>query len=430
MFSDEDYFESQEFLGKVAEYEQCLSEGLTPFIEPDLLTDIADYYNNSKHPEEAQKAIELALEMYPGSVMPLIFKAREAMQNNDLDKSEEYVSMIYDQDDPDVLYINSEIMILRGRIEDTGRYMLDNYHEMVGEEKDSYAMDCATIWYDNQYYDKAYAWMKKIESKEYPDAKELKGRILFGMQKYDESCDVFEELIDKDPFSQRIWQLLACAQYMSDKCDEALKSTGFALAIDPDYTDSLSLKAAILLKKDDYEQAAEYFLRYIKLEPEDMMTYADLATCYNNMEQYGMAREMAHKAFQSHDPEVQLRACEELVLIETACGNMPLAKVWGRLSGKFTDDPAEPLVLEGHVLMCMKKPGEAMTLFKNAMACSSNPNAVKIRMIASLLDNGYKRLGLWAVRYYCDCMRDITYKQLENMTPDTLIKFIYEKQQQ
>lgn len=430
MTTDEDFFESKAFREKLADYEQSIAEGRSPFMDADDLTDIADYYNYKGHVEEAHDAIDLALEIHPGATMPLVFKSREALQNGDLETAMEYAGMIEDQNDPEAQYLNAEMIIARENPEDADRYLLDEYEHMNPDRKTDFMVDVANIWNEYMYHDKAYEWAMRIKQTDETEVKELIGRIMFGLKRYKESGDIFEELVDRKPFSLSAWYALASAQFMDQNPSEALKSIEFALAINPEHPDCLMLKGNILMRKDNFAEAAEFFRRYSRQMPDDMLACINLASCYLNINRMEDARQMVEKALDSDDDDILLQACENMVFIELASNNNGAAMEWAEKAEQFTDDASESLMLKGHVMLCDKKPEEAMQIFQDAIMCAANPNAAKIRMIASLFDNGYNRLAICAIRYYCKELHDITDEELESMTPEKLIEYIKNKQEQ
>lgn len=429
MTTDEDFFESKDFLETLAYYERSLAKGISPFMDADDLTNIADYYSYNGRKDEAHEAIDLALYIHPGATTPLVFKTREALLGGDLESAVKYVEMIVDKNDTEAHFLKAEIMIVSGKSDEADEY-LEEYYKLIDNDDEEYdfAYDVANIWYDYQQYDKSYKWTMRMPDDESKEKKELIGRIQFGMRKYTESIKTFEEIIDKHPFSLCIWYSLASAQYMINELDEALKSIDFAIAIKPDHADSLMLKANILLRKEMYEQAAEFYNRYIKLIPDDMLAYVNIATCYQNIGQFEKARQLAYKAVSNGDREIALQACEELMFIELACNNIKTAIEWAEMTEQFSDDAAEPLVLKGHILLYQKHPEDALQMFQDALSCTSNENTVKMRMVASFLDNGYRDLGLWAIRYYYKGLKNITDMQLASMTPEKLIEFIRDKE--
>lgn len=62
------YYQSRHFLRLLHRYEKAISEGQTPYMEADELTDIAEYYMTGKQDAKANRAIQAAIDMHPDSV--------------------------------------------------------------------------------------------------------------------------------------------------------------------------------------------------------------------------------------------------------------------------------------------------------------------------------------------------------------------------
>ena len=146
MIIDESFFESSDFKEKLENYERCLAEGKTPFMEADDLTDIADYYNFCGDVDKAHEAIDLALDLTPGATLPLVFKTKEALQAGDIEQAERYAASIADKDDPETVYLAAEIMIARGEDEKADAFLKDTINEIEDEIMQDYITDVAYIW--------------------------------------------------------------------------------------------------------------------------------------------------------------------------------------------------------------------------------------------------------------------------------------------
>ena len=113
MLTGDDYFDSNEFRDLLKSYEESVRSGVPLFFDTDDLTDIADYYQLTGNNKSANKAIERALEIDSGAVLPLIFKIRQALQNCDIKSAKRYFSQITDKDNPDYKFIKAEIYLFQ-----------------------------------------------------------------------------------------------------------------------------------------------------------------------------------------------------------------------------------------------------------------------------------------------------------------------------
>ena len=243
MADNQEYFESEDFREILEKYETSVKSGQSLYMDADDLADIADFYQYNGRMEEAENAIELALQYNPDAIGPLLYKAREALAASDFKKAREYAEHIKATDTLEALYFEGEILICEGRVEQADQLFREQLKEMMPDEQMDYVYDVANVFSDYNIYDKAFEWMARSQGDNSEDFKELMARILFGLGKYKDSERIFNELIDKNPYSKRYWNALASAQFMNEDYGAAITSSEFATAIDPDDADSILSKA-------------------------------------------------------------------------------------------------------------------------------------------------------------------------------------------
>ena len=261
---NEDYFNSEDFKELLDNYESARQVGEQPFLDADDLVDLADYYNYTGEGDKAVEAIDHALNLYPDATLPNVFKAREALTEGDFKTAHHYADAIGDKDDPDYHYLTAEIMVAEGHIEKADRYLRNIAKSVDEDEWQDFIKDCANLYVDYGVNDKAYQWMMRSKGDDSTDFKELMARTLFGLGKYKDSEQLFNELIDRNPYSVHYWNALASAQLMDEDYSNAITSSEYAIAIDPNDPDGLASKANGLFRLGNYEEALDYFQRYSK----------------------------------------------------------------------------------------------------------------------------------------------------------------------
>lgn len=270
---DEEYFKSDEFQELLSSYEVSMETGNTPFLDIDDLIDLADYYNYTGDTDRATEIVDSALELYPNDVLLNVFKARQALAAFEFNAAQGFADAIGDKDAPDYHYLVAEIMIARGHVDEADRYLRDLFLTMPDDEVLDYVKDVANLYVDYSVYDKSYEWMMRSPRDDSDDFKELMARSLVGVGRYKEAQQLFNELLDHNPYSITYWNALASAQFMDEDYSGAVTSCGYALAIDPDALDSQLTMANGLVQLGNYEAAIEYYMRYLKQDPSDSNVY-------------------------------------------------------------------------------------------------------------------------------------------------------------
>ena len=407
---DEEYFNSEDFQELLNSYEASVTSGDMMFFDADDLVDIADYYNMNGEHERAEEVVEQGLELYPHHVLLNVFMARKALDEDNLEEAVRRVENIDDTDAPDYHYIKAELLLAQGRTEEADRYLRDYGMTVPADEYGDFVKDVANLYEDYDISDKAYEWMMRSVGDDSDDFKELMGRALFGLGKYKDSERIFNELLDNHPFSTQYWTALATAQFMDEDYHNAITSSEYALAIDPQDPDSLLTKANGLMKLTNYEQAAEYFGRYAKVCPDDVIGPLHQAVCYVNTERYKEAIELLkHALTLADDDEFLAQIYQELAFAYSGEGELDRALDALDQTKALECDHIDIMVIRGHLLLFHKKAEEAEAVFRKAVEKSHGDPAVILRVIVSLYDNRYVKAAYIMLKQFFHLMVDNSY---------------------
>ena len=386
-----DYFESKDFREILEKYETSVKSGQSFYMDADDLADIADFYQYNGRMEEAENAIELAFQYNPDAIGPLLYKAREALSANDFKKAREYAEHIKAIDSLEALYFEGEILICEGKIEQADQLFCEQLKQMMPDEQMDYVYDVANVFSDYNIFDKAFAWIARSQGDDSNDFKELMARTLFGLGKYKDSERIFNELIDQNPYSKRYWNALACAQFMNEDYGAAITSSEFAIAIDPEDTDSLLSKANSLYNLDNFESALDYFKKYSEKMPDDEFGYLHQGTCLINMDRFEEAISVLEQAEKTADSDSQYLPdiYQELAFAYSEMKNPETALYYLDQTSALDCDHINMEIIRGHVLLSNKRLKEAEETFREALVMADNAPKTMLRIIVSLYDNRY-----------------------------------------
>lgn len=388
---DEEYFKSEEFQELLDSYEASINAGSNPFMDADDFVDLADYYAWKGYDEKAEQAIDYALELYPSSTLPNVFKARRALSLGDFVQARFYCDEIENHDDPDYHYLVAEIMIAENNIEQADRYLRDYSKSVDPDEYEDFVRDCANLYIDYQESEKAYEWMMRSHGDESDDFKELMARTLFGLGKYKDSERIFTELIDQHPYSKTYWNALASAQFMNEEYSDSITSSEYAIAIDPNDPDAVSSKASGLFRLGNYEEALKYYKKYSELEPEDEFGLLHQGVCLVNMSRNEEALPILRMALAvaPKDSPFLVQIYQELAFCYSALHQVKQAIAMLDKTKTLDCDHVDILVVKGHILLQNDLIPQAEKAFKKAIIDSENAPDVMLRIIVSLYDNHY-----------------------------------------
>lgn len=262
-------FHTKAFKDNLRRYEEAVRNGASIYLEPEDFTDIAEYYHLHGDLPQALEAADHALAIFPGATEPLAFKARVAMLvEHDVDKARALTEEINDKHDLEYIYIVAEIMIADNHPEEADEY-LDAREKTIGDEDlDDYYLDVAGLFADYEVFDLAAKWLALSANTEDSDYLEIEGRVALNDGKVQQGIDIFNKLIDRDPYNNAWWDYLASAFYLSNDYAKSRESSDYALAIDPDDTDAILNKANCLIMIGDDDNARTCYEHYKKLQPQ------------------------------------------------------------------------------------------------------------------------------------------------------------------
>ena len=387
----DEYFDSEEFRNTLESYEESVRSGHPLFLDADDLADIADYYHFTGIDQQADEVIEYALSLYPNATLPNVFKAREALAIGDYDSAVEYIEQIENQDDPEYHYMQAELLIAKDQVEKADEYLREFFATVPPEEYQDFVYDIANIYFDYGLSDKAYEWLMRTKGDGSNDFKELMARILFGLGKYKDSERIFNELLDRDPYSKRYWNGLANAQFMNEDFSGSVTSSEYAIAIDPNDADSLLNKANALYRLGNFEEAIRYYDRFGELVQPDEFSLLHKGSSLVNLNRHDEAFSTLLQALKISpaDSPFLPQIYQELAFCCSTLGRLDEALDYIERTRDLDCDHIDMLVLKGHILLEHNHIHEAEEVFKNAMIRSEEDPLVILRILVSLYDNKY-----------------------------------------
>ena len=385
------YFESKEFKNILKQYEESVKSGHPAYMDADDLADIADYYHFYCRYDEAQAAIELALKYNPDAIGPLLYKAREALVQNDYETAHEYQARIEAIDSQEGLYFKGEILICQGKAEEADELFRQQLKEVYPDELIDYVYDVAHLFSDYNLHEKAFEWIARSKGDDSDEFKELMGCTLFGLGKYKDSERIFNELIDHDPYSIRYWNALANAQFMNEDYKSSITSSEYAIAINPNNAESVLSKANGLYSLGNFESAYAYFQRYSEMMPNDDFGYLHQGTCLINLGRSADAIKVLEKGAQVAEPDSQYlpEIYQELAFAYSEQHQLDNALYYIDKTELLDCDHVNMEVIRGHILLYNNNMEKAEQAFKKALQLSDNAPKTMLRINVSLYDNQY-----------------------------------------
>jgi predicted Zn-dependent protease len=384
-----EYFESEDFQEILRQYEESVKSGVRIYMDADDLTDIADYYQYQNQPDQAEAAIDLAIEYNPEAIGPMLYKARKALETRNFEEVEQYAQKIEALDMIEAVYLRAEILLSKGKVDEADTLLTQHIQNVSEEEIVDFIKDSIELFFEYGQFAKALDWSACAARDFSDDFQETMADILFKFGKYKDCERFFNELLDKNPYSASYWNALAGVQYMKEDYTSALTSCEYAIAIDPNNTDSLLSKANILFTMGNNEEALSYYKKYSEKRPDDESGYLHLAICLINTGQFNKSIEALQKAVSVSAvnspalPEIY----QEMAYTYNLLGNLDKALWCLTMTEKLNCDHLQMDIIKGHILLTNKKEEEAKELFSKVLRESNNNPNYWLKIIISYQDN-------------------------------------------
>lgn len=398
----ENYFLSEEFKETLHHFEASERGETSEFFDDDQLMDIAEYYNMLGNVSYAKRVIEKAIHIFPDSIYPQVFKARMALVcDNDPNLARDIVSNISDTTDLEYIYIVAEIMLYEQQTEKADRYLEELYADMDEEIATDFVIDVATLFADYEDATHAEKWLLRSMETDAEDYQDTEGRIEALKGNFEKAENIFNKLLDQNPYSTEYWNHLATSQMRAGKFTDGIQSCEFALAINPDNADATLLRANALMQLCEYEQAAKAYAKYARLRPEEETGELYQAAALSNLnrfeeaiEHYLRAEKLCHKSADTlHDIYHDMAFCLSRL------NRMDEALAYAdKLEKQGLDKSYDVEILRGHIYLENDQPVQSRDCFMKAIDQSEGSPDVFFRIAISSIDNGY-------VEYAYQCLQ-------------------------
>lgn len=395
--TNDEYFKSQEFKDILHVYEKGKQEGVSIYLDPNDLADIAEYYHLQGQIDKSVALIDEAINLFPGSSAPLIFRARiELLVNNDPFKAEEFAEQVEDKTDLEYHYLKTEIMLVRHQDREADRFLLDCLGTIDESDREDFYIDVATLFADYDLIDKAHEWLMRSQLQDSDNYQELTGRIALAKGDYMQSQHIFNDLVEKNPYSGSYWNHLASSQYMSNEIRESITSSEFSIAINPNDDEAILNKANGLFALGNYEEALLYYRRLTDMCPKEEtgemfqgITFIKLNRLKEAVEHLKQAEEIAGR-----DSETLPDIYQTLAYTFSSLGESQQAMAYIKKAEQALGANLNELsVLRGHLLMGQGEVERARESYQKAIYDSDFDPDIILRAAISIYENNYIELA-------------------------------------
>lgn len=406
MDDKEKYYNSKEFHELLQRFEESWNAGREEYYGSDELTDISEYYYKQGRMKDAIDVLNYATKMHPGAAMPLVFRGRIALiDEHDSKSARHYVDMIDDQLDLDCIYLNAELMITDGDADGANRFLHEKMECINEDDVPDYILDVAMLLIDYNLPDIAAEWLDMSDETDLMDYREVKARIAFAHGDYEQSEKIFEKLLDEDPYSGHYWNSLASTQFMSNRINDAITSSEYSIAINPNDEEAILNKANGLFSLGNFKEARKYYERFGKLCPDEGAAPLFIGNCLLNTGNAKEALPYYEKALKTlreqHGSTAEVLQCLAFTYSQLDRVDDAMECI-DEVIGMDGVNKNEVSVVRGHILLEHGMVKEAITCFLEALRETSFSHDIFFRIAISVYDCGYPTIAYRMFKAYTE----------------------------
>ncbi|MGL4780099.1 MAG: tetratricopeptide repeat protein [Bacteroidales bacterium] len=269
----------------IERFEKMLQTGETVFFDREEFYDIAHYYEDVFDTDKAIKAVDYGMAMYPNDAEMKAHKALYLLWLNQNEKALEIIISLPAESEY-VKKVKADILASCGH-KDEALSIIDQIINAI----DSSQLDCLEA-YDiliaHEYYNEALIMLQTIKNRfgESHDIRCDEVHINEMLENYSVCLTGLNALLDEDPYDAGMWCHLAQVYNKMGNIEQALESCNFALAINPQDTIALQIKALIHYENKNVELARDIFIEINELRPNDYTVLLGLGDCYWILKDY------------------------------------------------------------------------------------------------------------------------------------------------
>lgn len=201
----------------------------------------------------------------------------------------------------------------------------------------------------------------------------FKGEALIKMQKYDESIEIFDKLLetlsdeDEQEYYPNLFELLkfkAESLICKNQYEKAIECYDRLLSIKKDDDFVLLLKAELFELMADYDKAFEYYDKTIETNPESYYAYLEKAQLYKKLEKYDEAIKYFDKVIKIDPNNIEAYLGKADILKDNKENYKEALKCYDKLITLTEEDDFSCYIEKGIILLKLNRKKEAIKSLK------------------------------------------------------------------
>lgn len=275
------------------------------YFDVEEFEEIANHYLEKQKLPQADEAINYGLSIHPSALSLKVWYAKIQVKKGNYKYALGTLASV-----ASIEYNNSDLQLLTGECHaylkhaDKAREAFDAALTVADNEEKKLLYYRIGLVYENlqDYTSLAYYLQKAHE--EYPDDLQFIHDLAIAYEKtgnHEQSTIFFDKYVNKDPFSETAWFNMGVTLSKQGIFDAAAQANDFAIAIAPEYPEPYFNKGRNLYLLQEYDEAIESFLEFLRFKPGNLDALQCLGECYEQIEDYSNALKYYNQAIERDD---------------------------------------------------------------------------------------------------------------------------------
>lgn len=253
------YFDTPEFRGLLKRYEQAKAMNMHSYYAIDELVDLLSYYLYLEKCDEAEEILKIAKSIHPAAPENTRMEIKLMLSKGEPQRALELFRGIEYADDNETKILHAEILLALKDFKNAREIAIDIIRNATPEQENLY--EALEILLDCGFAPEALYICEKA-LKLLPDNRsllEVKAECFIEMQRINEAVDLYNRLLDTDPYSTFYWEQLGHIYYMVKKYGKALECFEYESTINDEIEYARMMQAYCYYHVGDFARAKELF---------------------------------------------------------------------------------------------------------------------------------------------------------------------------
>ena len=294
----------------IENYEESLNGKTVPFLDEEEYLDLISYYNSVNEFNKALRATDNAKVFYPTSVEIAVATTNTLLNLHKDKEAEKEFSKIKQEHSSNITVLNIRFLIRNNQREKAK----SKIKEVLATNKDvkEICLILGNMLMCENETKKAITYYLKALTVEnyYFYTNELHNLIYcyFINDEGETAIAYLNKLIDHNPYSEVAWRELSYLYYISQEYQLSIDAADFVLAIEPQNTEALELKAEGYHNLGNLEQSLENFMDCLPRNRNKLRIYTNIAQIYKELEEYEKSIKYNKLSIEYHGKEEDIKA--------------------------------------------------------------------------------------------------------------------------